>query len=362
MDLTQTLRDPEAGRALAWEIQSITGDLRCNLMEVCGGQTHTIYKYRLRDMLPSGVHLVSGPGCPVCVTPIHYVDQAIALCKLPGVTVFTFGDLLRVPGTDQTLEQARAEGGDVRSVYSPQAALEFARLNPGRQVVFLGIGFETTLPTFLLPLRHAEREGIQNFSLLVSAKRVPPVLKALLQSPGLQIHGFITPGHVTSIIGSDAYASLCEEFNVPMVVGGFEPLDLLTAIRDLVKQLVRGDHANANAYRRATHSQGNVLAQGLIAEFMEPCNEELRGLGVIPDAGYRLRDAFAERDATRRFDLSAVRSAEPKGCICGNILAGRATPLQCPLFGKRCTPSMPVGACMVSQEGTCNAAFQYGAP
>ncbi len=351
-------RDPAHARALAAEIKAVSLSKPVRIMEVCGGQTHTIYRYRLREMLPPAIRLVSGPGCPVCVTPISYIDQAIALSQIPGVEVFTFGDLLRVPGTRQNLDQARANGSKVHMVYAPQQALNYARQNPTSQVVFLGIGFETTLPSFSLPLREAIRDNLPNFSVLVSAKRVPPVLEALLRG-NAPLDGFITPGHVTSIIGSDAYADLCREYSTPMVVGGFEPIDLLIAILDLVRLVAAGAHDNANAYGRATRAEGNRKAQKLIDELYEPCNEELRGLGVIPNAGYRLRDAFAQFDARHRFPIEEIESREPRGCRCGQILAGTLEPSGCPLFGKACTPDQPIGACMVSNEGTCNAAFLY---
>jgi len=277
---------------------------------------------------------------------------------MPGVTVFTFGDLLRVPGTSLSLEKARALGGQVREVYAPLQALQFAQENPEQQTVFLGIGFETTLPTFSIPLQMAIREKRDNFSVLLSAKRVPPVLEALLQSHA-PIQGFITPGHVTSIIGSDAYSDLCERYHTPMAVGGFEPVDLLLAIRDLVRLVKAGKHDNVNSYPRAVRAQGNQKAQALFAELYEPCDEHLRGLGVIAGAGYALRKEFASFDALQKFDLSAVVSREPAGCRCGQILAGTIIPEQCPLFGKGCNPDHPIGACMVSSEGTCNAAYLY---
>lgn len=351
-------RNPQAAKALSGQIHEVTNHVSMNLMEVCGGQTHTIYQYRLRDLLPKCIRLVSGPGCPVCVTPIRYIDQAVALSQIPRVEVFTFGDLLRVPGTILSLEKAKALGGKVHEVYSPLQALQYAVENPQTQVVFLGIGFETTLPSFSIPLQTAIREQRTNFSVLLSAKRVPPVLKALLQSKA-PIQGFITPGHVTSIIGVNAYSALCERYKTPMVVGGFEPIDLLIAIRDLAQQVAKGQSENINAYARATRPQGNSKAQQLLKELFVPCDEELRGLGVIPDAGYRLRDEFASYDALHKFSLSGIESREPAGCRCGQVLAGTLEPVQCPLFGKTCNPEHPVGACMVSSEGTCNAAYLY---
>ena len=352
------LRNPVTANALCVQIQESAKDIPMNLMEVCGGQTHTIYRYRLRDRLPACVRLISGPGCPVCVTPISYIDQAVALCQIKGVEVFTFADLLRVPGTKFSLERAKALGGHDHQVNSPMQALDYARENAQVQVVFLGIGFETTLPTFSLPLQMAIQEGRTNFTVLLSAKRVPPVLEALLQSQA-PIQGFITPGHVTSIIGSNAYSHLCQQYHVPMVVGGFEPIDLLIAIRDLVRLVAEGKFENTNAYPRAAHPLGNEKAQALFTELFDPCDEELRGLGVISQAGYKLKDSFAHFDAKQKFDLSGVISHEPAGCRCGHILSGTASAEDCPLFGKVCNPDHPIGACMVSSEGTCNAAFLF---
>lgn len=356
--LPADLRDPRLVRSLLDQIREAAPRSELRLMEVCGGQTHTLYRYRLRDLLPPTVRMVSGPGCPVCVTPTGYVDQAIDLALRPGVDVFTFGDLVRVPGSRGSLERAKAEGATVHEVYSPAMALDHAKENPGVQVVFLGIGFETTLPTFSLALRQAIREGVPNFSVLVSAKRVPPLLRALLEARA-PIQGFVTPGHVTAVIGVSAYEELVRRFQVPMVVGGFEPGDLLLAIRDLVRLVASGRAENGNAYPRACRWDGNRLAQELIRELYRPCDEEIRGLGMVTDGGWRLRDEFASFDAARRFDLKPVPAREPGGCRCGEVLMGTIEPEACPLFGKVCLPERPVGACMVSGEGTCNAAWRY---
>jgi hydrogenase expression/formation protein HypD len=359
MDLFRDFRNPHMARKISEEIKSIAGSKPMAMMEVCGGQTHTIYKYRLREFLPPSVRLVSGPGCPVCVTPVNYIDKAISLAVDHGVSVFTFSDLIRVPGTTLSLEQARANGADIQTVYSPLSALDFAKQHPEKQVVFLGIGFETTLPPALLTIRHAHTENVGNYSVLLSAKRVPPVLETLLASGQHALNGFITPGHVTAIIGTAAYDSLCSRFHVPMVTGGFEPLDLLLAIRRLVQLISENRYDNENEYRRVPRKNGNAKAIELIDTLCEPIDEELRGLGVIPGAGYGLRDSYAAFDADKRFAIK-VDSREPKGCICGSILAGLSTPGDCPLFRKVCSPATPVGACMVSNEGTCNAAFLYG--
>jgi hydrogenase expression/formation protein HypD len=359
MNLLNDFKNPELARKLSAAIAEVMGDRPFSIMEVCGGQTHTIYKYKLRELLPANLRLVSGPGCPVCVTPIEYIDKAVCLGLEHRASIFTFGDLMRVPGTTRSLEKAAAEGANVQPVYSPFQAVEFAKENPERQVVFLGIGFETTLPGIGLVIQKAKADGVKNFSVLLSAKRVPPVLEALLSSGRADIDGFITPGHVTSIIGTKSYAALCEEYHVPMVVGGFEPLDLLGAIHVLAGELANGGSGNLNAYTRAVSYEGNLKAQQVIHEVFEEKDDELRGLGVISNAGYGIRPELAQFDADRRFE-PVVESHEPKGCICGEILCGIKQPTDCPLFGNTCTPDAPVGSCMVSNEGACSAAYLFG--
>ncbi len=358
MNLLNAFKNPELARKLSAAIAETVGDRSFSIMEVCGGQTHTIYKYKLREMLPSNLRLVSGPGCPVCVTPIEYIDKAVCLGLEHGASIFTFGDLVRVPGTTMSLEKAAAEGADIQPVYSPFQAVDFAKSNPDRQVVFLGIGFETTLPGIGLIIQKAQTQGLQNFSVLLSAKRVPPVLEALLSSGKAQIDGFITPGHVTAIIGTKAYDELCAKYDVPMVVGGFEPLDLLGAIHLLASELANAGSGNLNGYTRAVSYEGNHKAQQVIGAVFEAKDDELRGLGIITEAGYGIRSEFAAFDADRRFGIE-VESHEPKGCICGDILCGIKEPTDCSLFGKSCTPDSPVGSCMVSSEGACNAAFLF---
>ncbi len=358
MNLLHDFKRPELARRLAAAVAKTVGDRPFSIMEVCGGQTHTIYKYRLRELLPASMRLVSGPGCPVCVTPIEYIDKAVCLGLEHGASIFTFGDLVRVPGTSMSLEKAAAEGADVQPVYSPFQSVEYAKSHPDRQVVFLGIGFETTLPGIGLIIRKAQAEGVENVSVLLSAKRIPPVLDALLSSGDTRIDGFITPGHVTAIIGTKAYDGLCSTYQVPMVVGGFEPLDLLGAIHLLAGELARGGAGNLNAYTRVVSCNGNSKAQHIIDELFETKDDELRGLGVIPEAGYGIRPEFAQYDADCRFKPK-VDSREPSGCICGEILCGTKEPTDCTLFGKNCTPDAPVGSCMVSAEGACNAAFLF---
>jgi hydrogenase expression/formation protein HypD len=358
MNLLKDFKDPELARKLSAAIADTIGNRAFSIMEVCGGQTHTIYKYKLREMLPPNLRLVSGPGCPVCITPIEYIDKAVFLGLEKGAAIYTFGDLVRVPGTTTSLERAAAEGADVQPVYSPFQSLEAAKENPERHVVFLGIGFETTLPGIGLVMQQAKKEGVENFSVLLSAKRVPPVLDALLSSGKAEIDGFITPGHVTAIIGTKAYDELCRNYRVPMAVGGFEPIDLLGAIHLLVGELAREGAGNLNAYTRAVSNDGNLKAQHVIAEVFEEKDDELRGLGVIPKAGYGIQERFAQFDADRRFEI-VTDSHEPKGCICGEILCGIKGPGDCPMFGKTCTPDSPVGSCMVSNEGACNAAYLF---
>ncbi len=351
-------RNPGLARNLVDAIQKAMPAGNFTVMEVCGGQTHTIYKYRLRELLPKNLRLISGPGCPVCVTPISYIDKAVSLALDHGCTVYTFGDLMRVPGTEMSLERAAAEGGDIRAVYSPLQAVEAAAAEPGRQAVFLGIGFETTMPPVILPIVQAQKVGLTNFSVLLSGKRVPPVLDAVLQSPKLEVNGFITPGHVTAVIGTKPYEPLCAKYHVPMAVGGFEPLDLLAATLEVVKQFAAGTHENVNAYRRAVPDAGNPKAQALMEQVLEVADDELRGLGVLPEAGFAIRETFAVFDANKKFEIK-TDSREPQGCACGEILCGIKEPEDCPLFGKVCTPDSPVGSCMVSAEGACSAAYLY---
>ncbi|MBT8046751.1 MAG: hydrogenase formation protein HypD [Pontiella sp.] len=358
MNLLKDFKNPQLAKKLSGAIAETVGDRPFSIMEVCGGQTHTIYKYKLREMLPANLRLVSGPGCPVCVTPIEYIDKAVSLGLDHGACIFTFGDLMRVPGTQMSLERAAAEGVDVQPVYSPFQALEAAKANPAKEVVFLGIGFETTLPGIGLVIQQAEKAGVKNFSVLLSAKRVPPVLKAVLSSGVAEIDGFITPGHVTAIIGTKAYDTLCASYSVPMAVGGFEPIDLLGAIHVLVGELTGNGSSNLNAYTRAVSHEGNLKAQQVIKQVFEERDDELRGLGIIPKAGYGIRAEFVHFDADRRFDI-VTDSHEPKGCICGEILCGIKEPVDCPLFGSICSPDAPVGSCMVSNEGACNAAYLF---
>lgn len=328
-------------------------------MEVCGTHTMSAFRAGLRSVLPTSVSLLSGPGCPVCVTPNAFVDRAIALARRPGTRVATFGDMIRVPGTESSLEQARAAGASVRVVYSALDALQDARANPGVEVVFLGVGFETTVPGTAWALREA-RQGVANFSVLGAHKTMPHAMAALLRGGDVKVDGFICPGHVSVIIGADAYQFICRDFRIPCVVAGFEGVDMLAGIAMLLRQLVESRAEVEIQYTRTVTREGNAKARAMIDEVFEESDEEWRGLGLIARSGLRIREAFAAHDAARRFrDISVPAPVEPRGCACGDVLRGSKTPNECPLFRKRCTPDHPVGACMVSSEGTCAAYYRY---
>ena len=351
-------RDERIARAVAMEItQRITRSWV--LMEICGGQTHTIMRYGLDELLPRGLELVHGPGCPVCVTPLETIDAAIELALRPEVILVSYGDMLRVPGSRSDLFRAKAEGGEVRVVYSPLEALKIAREHPTRKVVFLAIGFETTAPANAMAAWQAKQEGLSNFSLLVSHVLVPPAIRGLLTSPANRVQAFIAPGHVCTIMGCGEYEALVRDFDVPIVVGGFEPIDLLQAILMLVKQLEAGEARLENQYVRSVSYQGNLAAQKIMAEVFEVKEQKWRGIGLIPKSGLRLREEFAAYDATRVFNLSNISVDEPAECISAQVLQGLKKPTDCPAFGVRCTPENPLGAPMVSSEGACAAYYRY---
>jgi len=329
------------------------------LMEICGGQTHTIMRYGLDELLPKGVELVHGPGCPVCVTPASILDRAIQLAQREDVILVSYGDMLRVPGSKMDLFSAKARGADVRMVYSPLDALRIARLNPGRKVVFLAVGFETTAPANAMAVYQAHREKLDNFFLLASHVLVPPAIRALAGSPENRVQGFIGPGHVCTVVGCKDYEDLVEEFRVPIVVGGFEPVDLLQAIHRLVGMLEAGRAEFANEYPRSVSSRGNREAQRILAEVFEVGDQSWRGLGEIPQSGLRLRSKYAAWDADRVFDLQAPESETSAVCISAEILKGLKKPTDCSAFGRECTPEHPIGAPMVSSEGACSAYYQY---
>ena len=330
------------------------------IMEVCGGQTHSIIKYGLDELLPDKIELVHGPGCPVCVTPLEMIDRAHAIAARPGVIFCSFGDMLRVPGSRADLFQLRAEGADVRVVYSPLDCLKVALANPDKQVVFFAIGFETTAPANAMAVWVARAQGIRNFSLLVSHVLVPPAITGLLDSPENRVQAFIGPGHVCAVMGWREYEPIAERYHIPIVISGFEPLDLLEGIGMAVRQLEEGRAAVENQYARAVGREGNVEARRRIAEVFEVTDRAWRGIGVIPASGWRLRDEFRAFDAERLFDVDDIRTQEPAVCISGRVLSGLAKPHDCPAFGTACTPQTPLGATMVSAEGACAAYYQFG--
>ena len=355
---SESFRDPQIARHLVQRIAA-AASRPMRLMEVCGTHTMAIFRHGIRDLLPANMTLLSGPGCPVCVTDQLELDAFIALAQHDDVIVTTFGDLMRVPGTYTSLQKEAAEGADVRMVYSAMDAVHLAQQEPGKTVVFLGVGFETTAPTIAAAILAAEQLALSNFCVFSAHKTVPPALTALMAAPEVEVDGFLLPGHVSVIIGMQGYRSFFERFQKPGVVTGFEPLDVLQGICMLVDQIGKGAPALENAYPRAVSDTGNTKAQALMARVFEPCDISWRGLGVIPDSGLAIRTAYARFDAQQRFNIAVVEMKPPKGCACGEILTGRKTPLQCALFGKRCTPMEPVGPCMVSSEGTCAAYYRY---
>jgi hydrogenase expression/formation protein HypD len=331
------------------------------LMEFCGGHTHAIFKFGLRQLLPPTVRLLSGPGCPVCVTATADLDRAIALAFLPGTIMTTFGDMMRVPSSTGSLQTAKAQGADVRIVYSTLDALSIARSNPDRQVIFLAIGFETTAPTVAAAVLKAKAEGLENFSILSLHKLTPPAMKAILNAGEVNLSGIIGPGHVTTIIGSDAWNFLPRDQGIPCAIAGFEPLDIVHAIYSLVAMIERQSPQVSNAYMRSVRAEGNRVAQHMMELVFQVEAAMWRGLGTVPDSGLTLRDAYAAYDALGRFPIQVEPGEEPKGCLCGQVVRGVTQPPECPLFARACTPEHPVGACMVSSEGACAAYMQYGA-
>ncbi len=330
------------------------------IMEVCGGQTHSIIRNGVDEILPAEVELIHGPGCPVCVTPLETIDRALAIARRPEVIFCSFGDMLRVPGSRDDLFRAKAEGADVRVVYSPLDAVRLAEAHPGREVVFLAIGFETTAPANAMAARLAKGRRLRNFSLLVSHVLVPPALQAIMRSPGNRVQAFLAAGHVCSVMGTWQYPPVAARHRVPIVVTGFEPLDLLEGIRRAVLQLETGRHEVENAYPRVVSERGNEAAQAAIAEVFEPVDRAWRGIGVIPASGWRLSAAYRDHDAERRFAVEGITAAESPQCRSGDVLKGALKPNQCPAFGTECTPRTPLGATMVSSEGACAAYYHAG--
>jgi hydrogenase expression/formation protein HypD len=352
-------RDAKAAKKLAAAIrQKITRPY--TIMEICGGQTHTIVKSGLEDLLPKEITLVHGPGCPVCVTPIELIDKAVAIAKHPDAIFCSFGDMLRVPGSSKSLFDAKAEGADVRIVYSPLDALKLAKANLHKQVVFFAVGFETTAPANAMSVWQADHDGVENFSILVSHVLVPPAMEALLSSEQCVVQGFLAAGHVCTVMGFEEYVPIAEKYKVPIVVTGFEPLDLLEGIYMSVIQLEEGRHQVENQYARAVRREGNRPAQKTISEVFEISSRQWRGLGEIPASGFQLRGRFQRYDANRRFPFTGEPAKESPECVSGLILQGLKKPHQCPAFAVKCTPENPLGAPMVSSEGACAAYYHYG--
>ena len=352
-------RDPRVAGRLLGAIRR-TATRPWTIMEVCGGQTHTLVRSGIDRLVPDGLRLVHGPGCPVCVTPLEQIDRALAIAARPGVIFTSFGDMLRVPGSSTDLLRVRAEGGDVRVVYSPLDAVRIARENPEREVVFFAVGFETTAPATALAAREARRLGLANFSMLVAHVLVPPAMEAILASPTNRVQGFLAAGHVCTVMGFEEYPALAERYRVPIVVTGFEPVDLLEGILMVVRQLESGRSEVENQYARSVRRGGNRQAQAIIAEVYEVCDRPWRGLGVLPRSGLRLTAAYRDLDAEARFAVASIRAVEPPECRSGEVLQGLIHPGDCAAFGTLCTPDHPLGAPMVSSEGACAAYWKYG--
>jgi hydrogenase expression/formation protein HypD len=362
MRFVDEFRDPELGRVLAGQILSTVRPGRhYKVMEVCGGHTHSIYKYGVDDLLPENVELVHGPGCPVCVIPMGRVDDAISMASEPGVIFTCFGDMMRVPGSKGTLQEAKARGADVRMVYSPLDALRIAKSNPDREVVFFAIGFETTAPSTALTLKRARAEGVPNFSCFCNHVTIVPPLRALLDSPDLRLDGFIGPGHVSTVVGARPLEFIPADYGKPVVVSGFEPVDILQSVLMILRQLEEGRCEVENQYKRVVPYEGNLRALEVMSEVFElRPHFEWRGLGFISQSGLKLSAAYAELDAEQRFGVPGVRVADPKACQCGEVLKGVIKPWECKVFGTACTPERPIGTCMVSSEGACAAYYNYG--
>ena len=352
-------RDAEIARSLAERIRT-AASRPWTLMEVCGGQTHTIVKQGIDEVLAGTVEMIHGPGCPVCVTPVEQIDRALALGRREDVILTSFGDMLRVPGTGGDLFHARSEGGDVRVVYSPLDALEIARRNPDREVVFFAVGFETTAPANAMAVWRAREEGLENFSVLVSHVTVPPAMRAILDAPDNRVQGFLAAGHVCTVMGWTEYEPLAERYRVPIVVTGFEPVDILEGILMVVQQLEEGRHEVENQYARSVRREGNEPARATVADVFELVDRDWRGIGEIPSSGLGLRPEYAAYDAVRKFDLADVTAEESPECHAGEVLRGQLKPFECPAFGTRCTPDRPLGAPMVSSEGACAAYYHAG--
>jgi hydrogenase expression/formation protein HypD len=359
MKFVDEYRDGVAARKLADAIAK-TVTRPWVIMEVCGGQTHSIVKYGIDEVLPSGVELVHGPGCPVCVTSLEMIDRAHTIASRQGVIFCSFGDMLRVPGSRGDLLQLKSQGADIRVVYSPLDAVNLAAANSNRQVVFFAIGFETTAPPNAMAVWLARKRRLTNFSVLVSHVLVPPMITALLESPGNRVQAFLGPGHVCTVMGTGEYEPISRDYRVPIVITGFEPLDLLEGVLRTVQQLEAGRAEVENQYGRAVRREGNPQSKKLMDDVFEVCDRKWRGIGLVPQSGYKLRPDYRDHDAERLFDVEAIETQESTVCISGEILKGQKKPHDCPAFGKQCTPQTPLGATMVSSEGACAAYYSYG--
>lgn len=359
MKYLDEFRDPTLARALVERLRrAVTRPW--TIMEICGGQTHSILRHGIDQVLPPGLELVHGPGCPVCVTPLETIDRALAIASRPEVILTSFGDMLRVPGSHGSLLEARSRGGDVRMVYSPLEALAIARANPNREVVFLAVGFETTAPGNAMAVRAAADAHLVNYSQIVSHVLVPPAMAAILESPGNRVNAFLAAGHVCTVTGWRLYGPVAERYRVPIVPTGFEPVDILEGLLRAVELLESGTPRVVNCYARAVLPDGNPTAQAVVDQVYEVCDRKWRGIGVIPGSGLRLREAYAAWDAERKFAVGDIAPLEPAVCVAGQILQGRLRPADCPAFGRECTPQTPLGATMVSSEGACAAWYRYG--
>ena len=354
-------RDAELVHAALKKIREIT-TRPWTLMEICGGQTHSIIKNGLDQLLPQEIELVHGPGCPVCVTPLELIDKALAIASRPEVIFTSYGDMLRVPGSQADLFSVRAAGGDVRVVYSPLDAVRLAEENPDREVVFFAIGFETTAPANVISVVQADKLNLDNYSILVSHVRVPPAIEAILNSPENRVQGFLAAGHVCAVMGYWEYLPIAEKFDIPITVTGFEPLDIVQGILATVESLEAGTHQVKNAYSRTVTEKGNLSAQAVINQVFEKCDRKWRGIGTIPNSGWRLKPAYSKFDAEKRFQVESIQSEESPLCISGLVLQGLKKPDECEAFGRLCTPENPLGATMVSDEGACAAYYRYRNP
>ena len=359
MKYLQEFRDPALAKNILSEIRA-TATQKWAIMEVCGGQTHSIIRHGIDQLLPGNIELIHGPGCPVCVTPLDMIDKALAIAALPNVIFCSFGDMLRVPGSEKDLFRVKSDGGDVRTIYSPLDALKIAKDNPDKEVVFFGIGFETTAPANAMTVFQAQKQDLKNFSLLVSHVLVPPAIAAIMESPTNRVQAFLAAGHVCSVMGYTQYPPLVEKYKIPIVITGFEPLDILEGIRRAVVQLENGLANVENAYQRVVNIDGNHPAQAMIAEVFETTDRAWRGIGVIPQSGWRLTEKYRAFDAEAKFDVGDIKTVESPLCRSGEVLQGIIKPHECECFGNICTPRKPLGATMVSSEGACAAYYNYG--